>query len=70
MERLESPLPVLALGVSAISQIRLGLHWKLRTLDKPYGFLVIKPSGVRFADVSFRNYLVNWVVYGWNWDQD
>ena len=38
--------------------IRLGLHWKLRTLDKPFGFL--KPSGVRFAEVSFRNYLVNW----------
>ena len=33
---------------------------KLRTLDKPIGFLVLKPSGVRFAQVSFRNYLVNW----------
>ena len=31
LERLESPLPVLAWGVSAISGIRLGLHWKLRT---------------------------------------
>ena len=27
----------------------------------PFGFLVLKPSGVRFAaEVSFRNYLVNW----------
>ena len=47
---------MLAWGVSAISGIRLGLHWKLRTLDKPFGFLVLKPSGVRFAEVSFRNY--------------
>ena len=31
-----------------------------RSLDKPFGFLVLKPSGVRFAEVSFRNYLVNW----------
>ena len=44
-----------------ISGIRLGLQWKLRTLDKPFGFLVLKPSGVRFVEVSFRNYLVNWV---------
>ena len=36
------------------------LQWKLRTLDKPFGFLVLKPSGVRFAEVSFRNYLVTW----------
>ena len=36
---------------------------KLRTLDKPFGFLVLKPSGVRFAEVSFRNYLVNWGYY-------
>ena len=43
-----------------ISGIKLGLEWKLRTLDKPFGFLVLKPSGVRFAEVSFRNYLVNW----------
>ena len=43
-----------------ISGIRLGLQWKLRTRDKPFGFLVIKPSGVRFAKVSFRNYLVTW----------
>ena len=34
-----------------ISGIRLRLQWKLRTLDKPFGFLVLKP---------FRNYLVNW----------
>ena len=51
LERLESPLPVLAWGVSAILGIRLGLHWKLRTLDKPLGFLVLKPPGVRFAEV-------------------
>ena len=43
-----------------ISGIRLGLEWNLRTLDKPFGFLVLKPSGVRFAEVSFRNHLVNW----------
>ena len=42
------------------SGIRLGLQWKLRTLDKPFDFFVLKPSGVRFAEVSFRNYLVNW----------
>ena len=40
--------------------IRLGLQWKLTTLDKPIGFLVLKPSGVRFAEVSFLKYLVNW----------
>ena len=49
LERLESPLPVLTWGVSPISRIRLALQWKL-------------PSGVRFAEVSFRNYLANWVV--------
>ena len=27
---------------------------------KPFGFLVLKPSGVRFAEVSFQNYLVKW----------
>ena len=43
-----------------ISGIRLGLQWKLRTVDKPSGFLVLKSSGVRFAEVSFRNCLVNW----------
>ena len=43
-----------------ISGIRLGSRWKLRTLDKPFGFLVLKPSGVRFAEVSFRNHLVTW----------
>ena len=58
---------MLAWGDSAISGIRSGLRWKLRTLDKPFRFLVLKPSGVRFAEVSFRNYLVNWVVYGLNW---
>ena len=36
------------------------LQWKLRTLDKPFGFLVLKQSGVRFAEGSFRNNLVNW----------
>ena len=45
-------------------KIRLGLQWKLRTLDRQFRFLVLKPSGVRFAEVSFRNYLVNWVAYG------
>ena len=28
--------------------------------DKPFGSLVIKLSGVRFAEVSFRDYLDNW----------
>ena len=64
----ESPLPVLAWGVSAISGIRLGLHWKFRTPDEPFGFLVFKLSGVRFAEVSFRNYLdllegLRWYIY-------
>ena len=48
---------------SSISGIRLGLHWKLRPLDTPFGFLVLEPSGVRFTEVSFRNYLVERVVY-------
>ena len=43
-----------------ISGIILGLPWKLRNLDKLFGFLVLKPSVVRFAEVSFRNCLVNW----------
>ena len=30
--------------------IRLGLQWNLGTLDKPVGFLVIMPSGVRFKE--------------------
>ena len=29
LERLQSSLPVLALGISAITGILLGLHWKL-----------------------------------------
>ena len=33
LERLESPLPVLACSVPVILGIRLALHWKLRTLD-------------------------------------
>ena len=36
-ERLESPLPVLAWGVSPITGIERGLRWKLRTLNKPFG---------------------------------
>ena len=36
-----------------ISGIRLGLHCKLRTLDKPFGCTVLKPFGVRFAMFSF-----------------
>ena len=47
--------------IGCISGIKLGLEWKLRTHDKPFGFLVFKP-GVRFAEDSFRNYFVNWVV--------
>ena len=33
---------------------------EIEALDKPFGFFVLKPSGVRFAEVSFRKYLVNW----------
>ena len=33
----------------------------MRTLDKPFGFLVLKPSWVRFAEVSLRNY---WPIGG------
>ena len=40
------------------------LQWKFRTFDKPADFLVLKLSRVRFTEVSFRNYLVKWVVYG------
>ena len=29
-------------------------------IEEPFCFLVLKPSGVRFAQVSVRNYLVNW----------
>ena len=32
------------------------------SLDKQFGFFVLKPPGVRFAEVSFRNYLVHWVI--------
>ena len=46
---MERPEPVLAWGVSAILGIGLGSHWKLRILNKSFGFLVLKPSGVRFA---------------------
>ena len=45
---------------SVFRELDWELQWKLRTLDKPFGFLVIKPSGVRFAEVSLRNHLVNW----------
>ena len=39
LERLESPLTVLTLGVLEVSGIRLGSRWKLWTLDKTFGFL-------------------------------
>ena len=42
LERLESPLSVLARVVSAI--------WGIR-LDKPFGFLVLKQSGVRIVEL-------------------
>ena len=56
--RLKSPLTVLAVGISANSITCWGLilHYKLRTLDKPVGFLILKPSGVQFAEVSFQDY--------------
>ena len=42
----------------------MGLHWKLSTLGKLlFDSLVLKSSGVRFAEVSFRNSLVISVVY-------
>ena len=40
----------------------MGTTFKLRTLDKPFGLIVLNSSGVRIAEVSFLNYLVNWVV--------
>ena len=30
----------------------------MRTLDKPFDFLVLRPSRVRFSEASFRNYVV------------
>ena len=30
------------------------------SLDEPFGFLVLEPSVVRFAEVAFRNYLATW----------
>ena len=47
-----------------MSIIILELRCKLSTLDHPFGLLVLKSSGVRFAEVSFRNYLVVLVVWG------
>ena len=38
----------------------MGLQCKLRTRDEPFDFFVLKPSGVRFAEDSFRNYIVDW----------
>ena len=40
--------------------VTTGVFRELRPLNKPFGFLVLKPSGMRFAKVLFRNYLVNW----------
>ena len=54
LERLESSLPV---------YFGNQLDWDYSgnwRLDKPFGFLVVKPSGARFAEVSFRNDLVTW----------
>ena len=49
---------MLARGVSVFRELDWhNLHWKLRSLDKPVDFLVLKSSRVRFAEVSFRNYL-------------
>ena len=62
-ERLESPLPVYC-GNS------IGITVEIEdSRDKPFGFPVLKPSGVRFVEVSFRNYLVNggYKLYGCNW---
>ena len=59
LERLESPLPVYS-----ISGIRLGLQWKLRTLDKPFGFLVLKPSWGYMAGIEIRIIFI-WVMYSW-----
>ena len=38
-----------------ISGNRLGLQWKLRTPDKLFSFLVLKPPGVRFAEINLVN---------------
>ena len=43
---------IATIGVSAIS----GINWDY------IGQRGLSPSGVRFVEVSFRNYLVNWVV--------
>ena len=49
-ERLESPMS--ARGVSAISGIGLGLHWKLRTLNKPSWLpCLLKQFEARFTKV-------------------
>ena len=47
LERLELPLVVVT--TNCISGIRLGLQWKLRTIDgdKPFGLLVLKCDSQR-----------------------
>ena len=51
LERLESPLPVY-LGNS----IGITVEIEDSISHLPFGFLVLKPSGVQFAEVTFQNY--------------
>ena len=57
----ESPLPVLAWGVSAISRIRLGLHWKLIS---HLASLSSSRQGCDSRRFRSETTLVNCVVYG------
>ena len=59
LERRESPLPVLAWGVSAISGIILRLHWKSRTFDKLFVYVVLTTSGIGM-EIRFT---CIWVIY-------
>ena len=55
-----SSLMVLAWGVSAISEIRLGLRWKLRNLVDIS--LLTSLSSIYLGCDSWRFHLVDWVV--------
>ena len=46
------------------------MELQILDLSHKFGFLILEPSGVRFAQISFRNYLVNRGIYGWNWEWD
>ena len=55
------PITMLAWGVSAVSGCSLGCLEKLRTLDKPFGFLVLKPSGTRPTGVSLPTHWAEFI---------